>query len=233
MTRLVLFELFVTNLLLFEHQQKLLIHWRFSGTYGVTKYSSGWRKDVINQCLELTYVTEVYITSWANLFSSLLAKHWLKWLCSKELKYFFCFNTDRRKRKLHESLQMEILAYLLHVKANLHLCLRSSFSGTGIVNVIFHWIGPQVCQWKSQVWVLTPGPLKPAGAHSCTPGKVWVSQAASAAGLQLSSSAWHPRPPLQATPLRQCYRSLHMKWDSAEWFMLVYTHLFPWGGRRL
>ena len=52
MTRLVLFELFVTNLLLFEHQQKLLIHWRFSGTYGVTKYSSGWRKDVINQCLE-------------------------------------------------------------------------------------------------------------------------------------------------------------------------------------
>ena len=26
-----------------------------------------------------------------------LAKHRLKWLCSKELKYFFCFNTDRKK----------------------------------------------------------------------------------------------------------------------------------------
>ena len=41
MPRLVLFELFVTNLLLFEHQQK------FSGTYGVTKYGSGRRKDVL------------------------------------------------------------------------------------------------------------------------------------------------------------------------------------------
>ena len=53
MTRLALFELFVTNLLLSEHQQKkLLINWQFSGPYGVTKYGSGWRKDVINQCLE-------------------------------------------------------------------------------------------------------------------------------------------------------------------------------------
>ena len=54
MTRLVLFELFVTNLLLFEHQhtQKLLISWQFSGPYGVTKYGSGWRKDVVNQRLE-------------------------------------------------------------------------------------------------------------------------------------------------------------------------------------
>ena len=34
-----LFELFVTNLLLFEHQQKLL--GVFSGPYGVTKYGSG------------------------------------------------------------------------------------------------------------------------------------------------------------------------------------------------
>ena len=54
MTRLVLFELFVTNLLLFEHLQKkkLLVSWQFSGPYGVTKYGSGWRKDVVNQCLE-------------------------------------------------------------------------------------------------------------------------------------------------------------------------------------
>ena len=27
--------------------KKLLVSWQFSGTYGVTKYSSGWRKDVI------------------------------------------------------------------------------------------------------------------------------------------------------------------------------------------
>ena len=60
MTRLVLFELFVTNLLLFEHQknknktqqQKLLVSWQFSGPYDVIKYGSGWRKDVVNQCLE-------------------------------------------------------------------------------------------------------------------------------------------------------------------------------------
>ena len=53
MTRLVLFELFVTNVLLFEHNnKKLLVSWQFSGTYGVTKYGSGWRKDVVNQRLE-------------------------------------------------------------------------------------------------------------------------------------------------------------------------------------
>ena len=55
MTRLGLFELLVTNLLLFGHhhqQQKLLVSWQFSGTYDVTKYGSGWRKDVVNQCLE-------------------------------------------------------------------------------------------------------------------------------------------------------------------------------------
>ena len=37
MTRLVLFELFVTNVLLFEQQRKT----EFSGPYGVTKYGSG------------------------------------------------------------------------------------------------------------------------------------------------------------------------------------------------
>ena len=46
MTRLVLFELFVTNLLLFEHQKKnqkkMLVSRQFSGPrYGVTKYGSG------------------------------------------------------------------------------------------------------------------------------------------------------------------------------------------------
>ena len=32
--------------------KKLLVSWQFSGTYGVTKYGNGWRKDVVNQCLE-------------------------------------------------------------------------------------------------------------------------------------------------------------------------------------
>ena len=30
----------------------MLVNWQFSGPYGVTKYGSGWRKDVVNQCLE-------------------------------------------------------------------------------------------------------------------------------------------------------------------------------------
>ena len=49
MTHRVLFELFGTNLLLFEHQ---LFSRQFCGPYGGTKYGSGLRKDVVNQCLE-------------------------------------------------------------------------------------------------------------------------------------------------------------------------------------
>ena len=30
----------------------LLVSWQFSETYGGTNYGSGWRKDVVNQCLE-------------------------------------------------------------------------------------------------------------------------------------------------------------------------------------
>ena len=33
--------------------KKLLVSWQFSGPNGVTKYDSGWRKDVVNQRLEL------------------------------------------------------------------------------------------------------------------------------------------------------------------------------------
>ena len=63
MTRLDLFESFVTNLLLFKHQQKTA-RYLFSGPYGVTKYGSGWRKDVVNQCLEFdTDVVFVEFTS--------------------------------------------------------------------------------------------------------------------------------------------------------------------------
>ena len=36
----------------FSTNKKLLVSWQFSGLYGITKYGSGWRKDVVNQCLE-------------------------------------------------------------------------------------------------------------------------------------------------------------------------------------
>ena len=57
MTRLVLFELFVTNLLCLSTNKNLLVSWQFSGPCGVTKYGSGWRKDVVNQCLEFDTLT--------------------------------------------------------------------------------------------------------------------------------------------------------------------------------
>ena len=38
--------------------KKLLFSWQFSGPYGVTKYGSGWRKDVVNQCLEFDVNTD-------------------------------------------------------------------------------------------------------------------------------------------------------------------------------
>ena len=51
MARLVLFELSQTYYCL-STNEKLLVSWQFSGPYGVTKYGSGWRKNVVNQCLE-------------------------------------------------------------------------------------------------------------------------------------------------------------------------------------
>ena len=62
MTRLVLSGLFVTNMLLFEHQQKncSLADSCLDG-YGVTKYGSGWMKDVVNQCLEFVTCVEPLI----------------------------------------------------------------------------------------------------------------------------------------------------------------------------
>ena len=37
---------------LMSTNKKLLVSWQFSGPYGVTKYGSGWRKGVVNQCSE-------------------------------------------------------------------------------------------------------------------------------------------------------------------------------------
>ena len=39
----------------FSTNKKLLVSWQFSGRYDVTKYGSGWKKDVINQYLEFDY----------------------------------------------------------------------------------------------------------------------------------------------------------------------------------
>ena len=46
------YEFFVTNYYSVSTNKKLLVSWPFSGTYGVTKYGNGWRKDVVNQSLE-------------------------------------------------------------------------------------------------------------------------------------------------------------------------------------
>ena len=48
-----------------KNKTKLLVSWQFSGSYGVTRYGSGWRKDVVNQsvlgvwgrlCIEMAWV---------------------------------------------------------------------------------------------------------------------------------------------------------------------------------
>ena len=70
MTRLVLFELFVTNLLLFEHQRKTA-RWltEFSGPYDVTKYRRQWlkegcRKPVLGVCRLSFCRSQLVKTGW-------------------------------------------------------------------------------------------------------------------------------------------------------------------------
>jgi len=75
MTRLVLFELFVTNLLLFEHQQK-----DGSLADSFLDPSSGWRKVVVNRYLEFDRVPRPYET------------------CQK--KALQCTLTDRKESKV-------------------------------------------------------------------------------------------------------------------------------------
>ena len=41
--------------------KKLLVSWQFSGPYGVTKYDSGWRKYVVNRCLEFDVDADVVV----------------------------------------------------------------------------------------------------------------------------------------------------------------------------
>jgi len=78
MTRLVLFELFVTNLLLFEHQQK-----DGSLADSFLDPSSGWRKVVVNRYLEFDRVPRPYET------------------CQK--KALQCTLTDRKESKVQSA----------------------------------------------------------------------------------------------------------------------------------
>ena len=36
----------------FSNTEKLFVSWQFFETYGIINYGSGWRRDVVNQCLE-------------------------------------------------------------------------------------------------------------------------------------------------------------------------------------
>ena len=60
-----------------EHNKKLLVTWQFSGPYGVTKYDSGWRKDVVNQCLEF---------AWSNAYSEIGPEVTLRHLATSDAK---------------------------------------------------------------------------------------------------------------------------------------------------
>ena len=44
----------------FEHQRKN-VGWQVSETCGVTNYGSGWRKDVVNRCLEFAVEHWVFL----------------------------------------------------------------------------------------------------------------------------------------------------------------------------
>ena len=68
MTRLVLSELFVTNLPVFEHQQKncSLADSFLDPMAELSKYSSDWRKDVINWCLEFALASSAFPSLYCN-----------------------------------------------------------------------------------------------------------------------------------------------------------------------
>ena len=79
--------------------ENLPAHWKSMKTYGVTSYGSGWRKDVINQCLE--FVTSLLCVFSASLFLS-------EYVCSTDqtcnnldalrivrYKIFHCFMVGR------------------------------------------------------------------------------------------------------------------------------------------
>ena len=56
-------KLSVTKLLPLEHHPNLLVGWQSFQTYGVISYGSGWRRDVVNLCLEFVCNVED-IASW-------------------------------------------------------------------------------------------------------------------------------------------------------------------------
>ena len=50
-----------TNLLLIEHQQKS-VSCQFWETYSIASYGSGWRKDVVNECLEFGIIAGLFLS---------------------------------------------------------------------------------------------------------------------------------------------------------------------------
>ena len=70
-------------------KKKLLVSWQFSGPYGVTKYGSGWRKDVVNQCLEFQVRTWLSSSKITLAFRTIRRSHnWLKrFLHPRSVKY--------------------------------------------------------------------------------------------------------------------------------------------------
>ena len=87
--------------------KKRLVSWQLSGPYGVTKYGSGWRKDVVNQCLEfgaMCVKVEVAIMATPvlnSLYGLCGRKATLNWTCclkrENRWKYASCFGLPHYK----------------------------------------------------------------------------------------------------------------------------------------
>ena len=65
------YNLSVTNLLPSKHQWKTVRE-----TYGVTNYGSGWRKDVVNQCLEVAVTAKSGVAYWRCIAASPASQNW-------------------------------------------------------------------------------------------------------------------------------------------------------------
>ena len=87
MTRLVLWVVCNKLTTVWAPTKKLLVRWQFSGPYGITKYGSGWRKAVVNRCLEFVsspVMTRFRGSSWAHQYSIRTIFTRGRWLLSKK-----------------------------------------------------------------------------------------------------------------------------------------------------
>ena len=129
MTRLVLFELSVTNLLLFEHQQKkLLVSWQFSWIYDVTKYGSGWWKDVVNLFLEFEFVAHS-----EHRFPA--PSSWRKDVVKQCLAFEFVV----KSRQLRSTASQPGYVTVMRERGNSHHHLAAAKTQFYIDHHVFHW----------------------------------------------------------------------------------------------